>query len=410
MAELWRNRAGNQRALVGAVRPTTEHEVCRIVSEVAERGGHVKAAGAGHSFSDVGLTDGTMVSLEDYGRVLTFDPDAALVTVQAGARLHELSRYLWTRGFALAGLDDLGSRSIAGATSTASHGTGASFPNISAGIAAMRIVDGAGEVHDASPEGDRELFDVGRVGLGALGIVSTVTLKVVPAFNLRTAEEQRRFVDVAGSFPDLVGNNDHFEFVHMPHTPWVLTRTRQRSHEPLRRPHRRFAIPGADRLAGRPASKRRRDFDQAAHEAFATPQRIGYIEMEHAVPLEATMEALEGVRGWIERNGVRSILQIAVRSSAADDIALSNAAARPSGHISVRARRRSAYEACFREVEQILLGHDGRPHWGGIHFRSAADLAAAYPRWDSFQAVRARMDPTGVFENAYTRRCLGPVT
>ncbi|MCZ7631212.1 MAG: hypothetical protein M5U19_20165 [Microthrixaceae bacterium] len=73
-------------------------------------------------------------------------------------------------------------------------------------------------------------------------------------------------------------------------------------------------------------------------------------------------------------------------------------------------RRRSAYEACFREVEQILLGHDGRPHWGGIHFRSAADLAAAYPRWDSFQAVRARMDPTGVFENAYTRRCLGPVT
>lgn len=431
MAELWCNRGGNQRALVTLAHPTTEHELCRIVAEVADRGGRLKAVGAGHSFTDVGLTDGTLLSLQNYGRVLGFDPDEGLLTAQAGAQLHDLSLYLRARGFAFENLGDIDTQTIAGATSTATHGTGVAFPNLSAGIAGMRIIDGSGGVHDASPQGDRELQRVARVGVGALGLVSSVTMKVVPAFNLQVSEEPRRLGDVVEAFTELVAGDDHFEFLCMPHTGWALTRTRRRNHEPLR-PRNRFSlwrqessIPKRingllDRFGGAraemvPRSTRRvrstdtQEYNEPSYEGFATPRRVRFLEMEYAVPLGATMEALEEVRGWTERADTAAMLPIKVRTGAGDDIALSPAAARPSGYIAVRAHRRAPYEAYFRAVEQIMLGHDGRPHWGKLHFRSEADLAPAYPQWDAFQAVRSRMDPTGVFQNAYTRRCFGPV-
>jgi L-gulonolactone oxidase len=431
VAELWCNRAGNQRALVTLAHPTTEHELCRIVADVADRGGHLKAVGAGHSLTDVGLTDGTLLSLQNYGRVLAFDPDEGLLTAQAGAKLHDLSLYLRARGFAFESLGDMNNQTIAGATSTATHGTGAAFANLSAGIAGMRIIDGAGGVHDASPEGDRELLRVARVGVGALGLVSSLTMKVVPAFNLHVSEQARRLGEVIETFTDLVAGNDHFEFLCVPHTEWALVRTRRRNHEPLR-PRNRFSlwqqessiprcirgflhrIGGAlpemvPRSTGRVLSMATRDYNEPSYEGFATPRGARFLEMEYAVPLGATMEAFEEVRGWIERAGTDAVLPIGVRTSAGDDIALSPAAARPSGYIAVRAHRRSPYEAYFRAVEQIMLGHDGRPHWGKLHFRSEADLAPAYPQWGAFQAARSRMDPTGVFQNAYTRRCLGPV-
>jgi FAD/FMN-containing dehydrogenase len=154
---------------------------------------------------------------------------------------------------------------------------------------------------------------------------------------------------------------------------------------------------------------RTQKYNEPSHEGFATHRRGRFLEMEYAVPLEATMDAFEQVRGWTERAGTAAVLPITVRTGAGDDIALSPAAGRPSGYIAVRAPRRAPYEAYFRAVEQIMRGHGGRPHWGKLHFCSEADLAPAYPQWDAFQAVRSRMDPTGVFQNAYTRRCFGPV-
>lgn len=380
------------------------------MADVAERGGHLKAVGAGHAFSDVGLTGGVMVSLREYGRVLAFDPDEGLITVQAGATLNELARYLWTRGFAFENVGGAGSQTISGAAATATHGAGMSFPNVSAGIAAMRVVDGAGGVHDASPEGDSALFAVGRVGVGALGIVSTVTLRVVPAFNVSTVEEPLPLGELVESFTDLVASHDHLEAFHVPGTGTILTRTRQRNHEPLRPTKHGLSPCRVERSTKGHSSMRTTEHHGPAHELLDTPRRIRFVEMEYAVPLETTMDALGEVRAWIERPDAPAVLQLAVSTSAADDVALSGAGGRASGHISVRVHRRSAYEACFRAVEAIMRGHDGRPHWGKLHFRSAQDLAPAYPQWDAFQAVRARMDPEGVFENAYTRRCLGPVT
>ncbi len=432
MASIWSNWAGNQRALVELVRPTTEHEICEIVRRAAEAGRHVKAVGAGHSFSDTALTDGVLLSLEDYGRVLDLDVDAGLVTVQAGARLSAVSRYLWSRGLAFENLGDIDVQSLAGATSTATHGTGLRFRNLSAGIVGMRIVDSRGQVVEIDVDNNRDLLSVAPVGVGALGIVSTITLEVVPAFNLHAVEEPRRLEEVAATFDELVATNDHFEFFWVPHTGWTLTKTNRRNHdERVDRPrftrwrhevlfeNAAFGLANrigrarpslVPRLARLVPSSGRVEYNEPSFQTFATPRRVRFLEMEYAVPLEATIEALDAVREWIDSTGSPTMFPIEVRAVAGDDVALSTAHGRATGYIAVHCYRGTPYERYFHAVEAIMRGHDGRPHWGKMHFRSSEDLAPAYPRWRDFIEARQRLDPSGVFENAYTRRCFGPVS
>ncbi|MGI9577480.1 MAG: D-arabinono-1,4-lactone oxidase [Microthrixaceae bacterium] len=431
MASIWSNWAGNQRALVDVVRPTTEHEICEIVKRARVDGVHVKAVGAGHSFSDTATTNGVLLSLEDYGRVLDLDVEAGLLTVQAGAQLHAVSRYLWSRGFAIENLGDIDVQSLAGATSTATHGTGRRFRNLSAGIVGMRIVDGSGEIVDIDTDNNQELLSVAPVGVGALGIISTITLQVVPAFNLHAIEEPRRLDDVIENFDDLVAENDHFEFFYVPHTGWTLTKTNRRNND-VRNDRSRFArwrneeliANGAFGLANRVGRRRpslvpdlarrvpsvgRVEYNEPSFQVFASPRKVRFVEMEYAVPLEATLSALSEVRSWIDSTGSPTMFPIEVRAVEGDDVALSTAHGRPSGYIAVHTYKGTPYERYFHAVEDIMKAHDGRPHWGKLHFRSSSDLAPVYPRWDDFIAARARLDPGGVFENAYTRRCFGPV-
>jgi FAD/FMN-containing dehydrogenase len=390
MPEIWKNWAGNQRALVELVRPTTEHELCAVVARAAAEGRTVKAVGAGHSFTDAALSDAVLLSLEDYGRVLHLDTEAGLLTVQAGARLHDISEYLWSRGFALENMGDIDVQSIAGATSTATHGTGAAFGNLATGIVGLRIVDGAGEVVVCDEDHDPALLRVARVGVGALGILSTVTLRVVRAFHLHATEEPRRLEEVVESFDDLVAGNDHYEFFWVPHIgaarPSLVPRLAQ-------------LVPGSGRV----------EYNEPSFRVFTTPRRVRFLEMEYAVPLEATTAALLAVRDWIDTTGSPTMFPIEVRAVAGDDIPLSTAQGRATGYIAVHTHPATPHERYFHAVEHIMAAHDGRPHWGKLHFRTAEDLAPAYPLWDDFQAARSRMDPAGVFENAYTRRCFGPV-
>ena len=431
MPEIWKNWAGNQRALVELVRPTTEHELCAVVARAAAEGRTVKAVGAGHSFTDAALSDAVLLSLEDYGRVLHLDTEAGLLTVQAGARLHDISEYLWSRGFALENMGDIDVQSIAGATSTATHGTGAAFGNLATGIVGLRIVDGAGEVVVCDEDHDPALLRVARVGVGALGILSTVTLRVVRAFHLHATEEPRRLEEVVESVEVRVAGNDHYEFFWVPHTGWALTKANRRNLEPLD-PRSRLtrwrreqlmentvfgmaAALGAarpslvPRLAQLVPGSGRVEYNEPSFRVFTTPRRVRFLEMEYAVPLEATTAALLAVRDWIDTTGSPTMFPIEVRAVAGDDIPLSTAQGRATGYIAVHTHPATPHERYFHAVEHIMAAHDGRPHWGKLHFRTAEDLAPAYPLWDDFQAARSRMDPAGVFENAYTRRCFGPV-
>ncbi len=306
----WRNWAGNQVAHPVAVhRPTSEHDLAAVVKQAAAEGARVKVVGSGHSFTDIACTDGHLVDLGGYNRVLSIDPEARTATVQAGIRLEDLNRHLDLRGLAMPNLGDIAYQTISGAVSTSTHGTGRTLTGLAGQIAALRLVLGDGTCVDCSPEEESELFHCARVGLGALGIISTVTLDVVPAFNLAVVEEPMRVDSLLEDLDTHVDGNDHFEFFWVPHTGWALTKRNNRTDEPLA-PRGRVSEWWNDRFlqnyafgalcrVGRlrpqwiprlakalPAAGRVTYVDQS-YRVFASPRLVHFYEMEYAVPRAA---------------------------------------------------------------------------------------------------------------------------
>jgi len=402
-----------------------------VVERAAAAGRRVKAVGAGHSFTPVVCTDGDLVDLASYDRVLAIDPQACTVTVQSGIRLTQLNRVLADHGLAFENLGDIAYQSIAGATSTATHGTGLRFGNLSSRIVGMRIITGDGTVIEADADHDPDVLDVARVGVGALGLLSTLTVACVPAFNLHAVERVELVDEVLDRWEDEIAGNDHFEFFWVPGTRWALTKRNQRTQEPPRpRPRwrewrddylltnvafdavcrvgrrRPDLIPRAAKLV---PSAGPADYIAPSASVFASPRLVKFYEMEYAIGREHLVEALNRVRALVRSLGVPISFPVEVRVVAADDIPLSTAQGRETAYIAVHVYQGTTYDQYFQGVEHIMDDYGGRPHWGKLHYQSAATLAPRYPRWDEFQALRARLDPDGRFTSPYLDRVLGPV-
>jgi L-gulono-1,4-lactone dehydrogenase len=401
-------------------RPGSRAELAAVVGRAA---GPVRVAGAGHSFTAGVLTDGTLLSLDRMARVL--DADGPLVRVEAGMSLYRLSRELHLRGLALPNLGDVDVQSVAGALATGTHGTGARLPNLSAQVERLELVLGDGSEVELT-EGD--LLRAARVGLGALGVVAAVTLRCVPSFRLRGIDAPEPLEDVLASLDERADTADHFEFWTFPHSPLALTRTNTRTDAPrqargrsrswledvlvdnhvfglFNRAARQFphAIPLLNRTAARAASRRERvDW---SFRIFASPRLVRFFEMEYAIPREHAAEAVRGAREILERYPVS--FPIELRFVAGDDALLSPAHGRDSAYVAVHLFEGMAWEAPFREVEALMGGFGGRPHWGKWSFLGADELAPRYPEWEAFQAARSELDPEGRFVNDWVRRVLG---
>jgi L-gulonolactone oxidase len=399
------------------------------VRAAAAAGERVKVFGAGHSFTAIALTDGHLLSLDDYSQILRTDKQAHRVTVQAGIRLRKLNEALQGQGLAMPNLGDIAYQSIAGAISTATHGTGKSFGGIATQIAGMRIVAGDGSVIECDAEHEPDVFHAARVGLGALGVMSTVTLQCVPAFNLRVVEQPTRVDELLANLDEHVDGNEHFEFFWVPHTGWALTKWNNRTQDP-EEPRSRWQEFYADYLMSnvafgalcrmgrlRPSliprlsrmipSSGRVEYVDRSYRVFASPRLVKFYEMEYSIPREACAEALNRVRKFVEQSGLNISFPVEVRFTAQDDIPLSTAYGRESCYIAVHVYQGMQYQQYFEAVEDIMDDYGGRPHWGKLHFQTAETLATRYPEWDRFQAVRQRLDPHGRFSNAYLDRVLG---
>jgi FAD-linked oxidoreductase len=429
----WRNWAGNQVCAPAAVeQPGTDAELVAIVKEAAGKGTRLKVVGAGHSFTDIACTDGVQVSLDNYDRVLFVDRERARVTAQAGVLLSTLNEALAARGLALENLGDIAYQSIAGAISTSTHGTGASFGGLATQVVGLDLICADGSVLSCSMEDEPEIFQAARVGLGALGVLSTVTIQCVPGFNLRAVEEPMRVDHVLEHLDEYVAENDHFEFYWVPHTGWALTKRNNRTNEEAGGRGRfgefrdRVLLEnvafGATARAGRlrPAwiprlarilpSMGRTEYVERSYRVFTSPRYVHFYEMEYSIPRHHAVTAVSQLIDFVNASGLHISFPVEVRFTAADDIPLSTATGRDSAYIAVHVYRGMPYEQYFRGVEAVMDKLDGRPHWGKLHYQSAATLSPRYPQWKQWQAIRRRLDPDGRFANAYTERVLGPVT
>jgi FAD-linked oxidoreductase len=427
----WSNWAGDQACAPATVeRPRNVDEVAGAVGRASDAGRTVRVAGAGHSFNDAVLTDGTLLRLDGMRQVLEVDRSSGLVRIEAGASLRELSDALHGHGLALENLGDVDVQSIAGATATATHGTGARLRNLSAALEEVELVTAGGGALRVSERNDPDAWRAARVSLGALGVVTAVTLRAVPTFTLEGLDSSAPLDDVLDGLEELGAANDHFELFVFPYASVALTRTNNRVDLPPAPPSRPRAwiddvllrnhvfglacragrrshklIPHINRLLTRASGTSRRV--DRSDRVFASPRLVRFTEMEYAIPRQHTAAAVRAVLTMVEEQRLAVPFPIEVRLVAPDDALLSPAGGRETGYVAVHMYRGMEWEPYFREVERIMDGFEGRPHWGKRHFQTAETLAPRYPEWDRFAAVRRRLDPQGTFANGYVSRVLG---
>jgi FAD-linked oxidoreductase len=392
--------------------------------------------GSGHSFTAISAPRDVMLRPQGMTGILAVDRDAMTVTAYAGTPLKVLNAELERLGLSLHNMGDIAEQTLAGATSTGTHGTGGVTAGLAAQIAGLQLVTGTGEVVDASPEQNPDVFEIARVGLGALGIITQVTFAVEPLFLLRADEQPMGWDEALGSFDEMVAGSHHADMYWFPHTDRLLVKRNTRldadvsEAEPLSRfrgwldddflSNTVFGaltaagnrapriVPRMNAVAARVLSAR--TYSDVAHRVFTSPRHVVFREMEYAVPREAGLEALREVRRVVEASDWQISFPVEIRVAAADDIALSTAYGRDSFYLAFHTHQHSdwaTHTAYLSAMEDVMRAHDGRPHWGKLHTRTAADLAPAYPRFGDFLVLRDRLDPDRVFANDYLRRVLG---
>ena len=431
-ARRWVNWAGDQSCRPARIAtPANPAELAEVLAAATEAGEKVSVAGSGHSFTEAAMTGGTMVRIEALRGVLEADRSSGLVEVGAGTVLAELNEELAALGLAMENLGDIDRQTIAGAISTGTHGTGARLRNISAQVEGIELILTDGSARRLSPEADPLLLRAARVGVGALGAISTVTLRCVPAFTLERVDAPHPREEVLDSFQERADAHDHFELFTFPYADNALVLERNRTTDPPR-PRSRLAahlndvvlenwalgalsatgryfprsIPALSRLAGRLASGSRTV--ERSDRVFANERRVRFTEMEYGVPREHGPEAARRVIEWVCSNRYPVFFPIEMRVAAGDDALLSPSHERDTAYLAVHQYRGMEWRPYFEAVEEIMNSYGGRPHWGKRHFQTAETLAPRYPAWAEFQRAREELDPTRTFTNEYAARVLGP--
>jgi L-gulonolactone oxidase len=426
----WRNWGRNQRAVPQLVlRPRTEEELSSVVAQAAASGRRIKVVGRGHSFSAIAVPEDIQLSMARMSAPLAYDAGTGRVTVQGGTTIAGMNRWLEPLGRALPNLGDIDEQRIAGAVATSTHGTGATRRGISAQVVGARVVRPDGSILDVA-ESD-PLLPFVRVNLGALGVVSSLTVQTVPAFRLRATEAPLRVDEVLGRLDELVDETDFFEYYWVPHTRWTLTKRNQVTDEPAAPGSRaanwatRVLLENAafgtlcrvsrawprttPRLATvLPSTGSRTRIDES-HRIFTSPRLVRFRESEWALPRDRAADALRAVMDIVARGRHLVSFPVEFRFGAADDIPMSLASGRDTAYVAVHMYRGVEHRRYFADVFAAMREMGGRPHWGKIHELVRDDLRPLYPRFDEFAAVRKRLDPRGTFSNAYLDGVLGPV-
>jgi L-gulonolactone oxidase len=429
----WHNWDGRQSCFPNArERPRNIEELRGALDRARQAGRTVRVAGSGHSFTGLVATVGSLISLERMNRVLEVDPTSGLVRVEAGITIGELNTQLDRHGLAFENLGDIDKQSLAGATATGTHGTGSRLRNISSQLRAIELMQADGTVVKLDEHNDPDGWRAARVSLGALGVVTAITLQTVPAYRLRGVDGPAALEPTLEQLDRLPEAHDHFEMYWFPYSDKALLRSNDRTEsESTRRSKlreyledivlvnhglrafsrlgRRYPalIPRLNRVVTRVAGSS--DRVDVSHRIFVSPRLVRFTEMEYAIPRIHAAEAIRAIREGVQSRRLPINFPIEVRFVAADDALLSPAHGRETCYIAVHVFDGMEFEPYFRMVEEIMNGFEGRPHWGKRHFQTFESLAPRYPEWELFRAVRARMDPEGRFANAELDRVLGPV-
>lgn len=420
----WQNWARNVKCSPQAILyPRNEAEVISIIRQAKAEGQRIRVVGNGHSFSQVNQTEQLMLSLEQMQGLISIDEQKQEASCYAGTSINRLNKLLFEKGWNIVNLGDIDVQSIAGATATGTHGTGLRFGNVSSQITAFTLVTAEGEILNCSPSENSDIFDAGRVSLGVLGIITRITLKVVPAYKLEYVAKKAKLADTLEKLEEYNASNRNFEFYWFPYTKTVQlkisneTQAAVKDNATMRYINQHvmengllsaFCLLGKkvpssyyalSKLIGWGATSERKI--NHSHLVYATPRYVRFKEMEYNIPLENFKEAMQRVVEKIHSEHYRVYFPIECRFVKGDDLWLSPSYGRDSAYLAFHVDHRTPHNPYFKDIEAIMMEYDGRPHWGKMHTRQSENLSTTYPMWRTFQQLREQLDPEGLFMTEY---------
>ena len=416
---IWSNWSGIAHAYPAErAAPASEDELVHILKTAP---GPVRPVGSGHSFTALVPTQGTLLTLDNMAGIVSHDPASNRVIVRGGTRLVDLGPALAAIGQEMINLPDIDKQSIAGAISTGTHGTGRGIQAIHGSVVGLRLATPSGELIDCDATANSEIFNAARVGLGAFGVVTQVTLQNQPLCRVLKRVKVRPTSEVFDDWSALRQQHRNVEFYVLPFTGHSVTISHDVTDRPIkpRGPDRDVETLMAlkqlrDFFEFMPALRRRLSAQELANippeevvdegwKLLSNERPVRFNEIEYHLPVEAQIPALREILAAIESQHVDVFFPIEARVIAPDDAWLSPFYGRECGSIAVHAYYKEDHEFFFSLIEPIFRRHGGRPHWGKLHSLKARDLAALYPRWREAGDVRRALDPQGRMLNDYLK-------
>lgn len=394
-ADNWTNWVGNQ-SCVPAERgaPKSEDEVAVLVADAVHRRLPVRVAGAGHSFTPVVATDGLLLDLSGLGGIRSIDAERRRVIVGPSTTIGEFGEPLWAEGLALANQGDIVAQQIAGAISTATHGSGLRLGSFSSGVRRLRLVTAAGEIVEIG-EDEPDVLHAAQVSVGMLGVITEVELEVAPAYRLRERIGNWSWDEAWGPFEELARRHRHYSFFWMPSRESAMLYGLEANADEC---HVKIYDEVDDSVADSDVKYARVG---PAHVIYPMVYEPNFHELEYFVPFERGREALAAMRELMLASLPVSVFPMEVRTVARDDAFLSHSYERDTVVISVSGTPGTDYDTYLRDVDRLLGTFDARVHWGKLHYLTRAQLLDRYPRANDFIATRRALDPTDTFLNAH---------
>ncbi|KAF9945253.1 hypothetical protein BGZ70_003943 [Mortierella alpina] len=446
--------------------PSTEEEVIKIVHLARLSGKRVKAIGTGHSPSDLACTDGIMINTDKLDGLIHVDKEKRTVTVAAGMKLEKLHKLLELRDLALSNLGSISDQSVAGAMATATHGTGAEYASLCASVLDLTFITATGSTIYCSKTEKPDIFNAAACSLGALGIITRMTLQCEPAFRLENKQEPAKLDEVLRNLDSIIHSAEHVRLWWYPHTDnvvvWRANRTTKDISRPLSswRTSRWFSvhfyqgllyicrfiprlIPTLSRFMFWATQSRPIERVDDSVKVFNFDCLFPQYVNEWSIPWSRTAEALRALDQFIENGsvkvesgvgldesggaknghalkvvkketGLKVHFPIEIRFVKKDDVWLSPAYGVDSCYIGIIMYRPYGkpvpYKRFWAGFEQIMASFEGRPHWAKAHSVSFEGLKQSYPKLAAFSDIRQQLDPEGMFLNDYLRRHLVPVS
>jgi FAD/FMN-containing dehydrogenase len=397
---IWTNWVGNQSFSPHAIiEVDSETAVQHHVSQAAVQGYGVRTYGTGHSFTPIIETDGVLLNLDRLNGVLHIDSEKRLVTALPKTSVGDFGDLLWERGLALANQGDIDTQAIAGAIATATHGSGRKLTNFSASLVGARIVDGLGQIVEITRESMPAELAALQTSIGLLGIMTQLTIQVVPAYELHSRNEVLSFAEMMERFVEYMDRYRSFSFFWCPtdKSAELYGLSGAKADDCALR---LFQLPAPDVDRARLPLNERID---RSYRVFPMVYEPNFHEMEYFLPLEQAQEILPEMRKLMLRWLPLSIYPLEIRNVAADEAWLSPNYQRDNLVVSISGQPGTDYWDYLRACDSLFAEFKGRPHWGKLHFMTADRLERLFPRYHDFVIMRRRFDPKGTYLNKHTR-------